>query len=346
MYNIRVIVFTLTEDEQHLLRDYFQTSPIQLIRLKAQAVAMRWRGIPLDEIAYLLFRTERTIERWLKDFANKRTASLFSGMVRNEHAGKLTREQKEKIKQEVGQSPNEYGIPKEFWDVPKLKEYVSAEFGVEYESDQSYHYLLRFAGLSFKYPDKRSPRRDEEQIEKRIAEVREEIAPLLKDPDWIVLASDETRVQLESEIRRAWLVKGKRTIVKTERSKEHQNYLGFFNQKDGMCQIFEIERGNQRETIRVLRQLVNQYSDKQICIIWDNAKWHRGKEVRAHLGEGHRFERIHLINFPTYAPDRNPIEHVWNYGKNAIKNRSNRPFEEIKQTFFSAITNRTFAYTI
>jgi transposase len=267
-------------------------------------------------------------------------------MVDNEHASKLTREQKAEIKLVVGQPPDEYGIPKEFWDVPKLKEYVSAEFGVVYESDKSYHFLLKFSGLSFKYPDRRSPRRDEQQIKDRIEEIHTEIAPLLASPDWIVLAADETRVQLEAEIRKAWLVKGKRTVVQTERTKEHQNYLGFLDQRSGVCQVFEIERGNQRETIKVLRQLVDQYPNKQICIIWDNARWHRGKEVRALLGPGHRFERIRLVHLPTYAPEHNPIEHVWNYGKEKIKNRSNQAFETIKQAFLDSITQRTFDYQI
>jgi len=339
-------LIVLSPDESVALERYVKTSPIETVRLRAHALLMRNQRIQLEDIAQLVFRSVRTITRWLDEFIDTRIASIFSGNIANENAGKLTREQKEEIKKVLGQPPDPYGIPKEFWDVPKLKSYVDAVFGVNYESEQSYHFLLTFSGLSFKYPDKISPRRDEEAITKRIEEVRSEIAPLLKDDGWLVFASDETRVQLESEIRRAWLTKGKRTVVKTERSQEHQNYLGFLDQRYGTCQIFEIERGNQKETIRVLKKLVDQYPTKQICIVWDNAKWHRGKDLRKYLGKGNRFERIHLINFPTYAPEHNPIEHVWNYGKEQIKNRSNRLFEEIKHSFSQAITQRTFEYHI
>lgn len=65
------------------------------------------------------------------------------------------------------------------------------------------HYMLKFSGLSFKYPDKLSPRRDEVLNKKRMAEILVEIEPYLSAGDWIVLACDETRVQLEAEIRRA-----------------------------------------------------------------------------------------------------------------------------------------------
>lgn len=307
---------------------------------------MRKQGISVKDVAASLFREERTITRWIKDFSLRRMASMFNGMEQNEHASKLTKAQKQQIREVVGQPPDEYGIPKEFWDVPKLKKYVTAEFGVEYESETSYHFLLKFSGLSFKYPDKLSPRRNEEQIVKRIAEIKKDIAPLLKDPTWTVFCSDETRVQLEAEIRKAWLVKGKRTIIQTERSKEHQNYLGFLDQKNGECQVYEIERGKQVCIIPVLEQLVKKYPDKNVCVIWDNATCHKGKLLQAKLKKGKSLERLHLIAFPPYAPDHNPIEHVWNYGKNTIKNRSNQAFETIKKAFLDGIMQKTFSYRI
>jgi transposase len=272
--------------------------------------------------------------------------SIFSGMERNEHASKLTREQKEEIKSVIGQPPNEQGIPKEFWDVPKLKNYVQARFGVIYESDVSYHFLLRFSGLSLKYPDKLSPRRNEKLITKRIKEIKKEIKPFLKDPNWVVLASDETRLQLEAEIRRAWLVKGKRTIVKTERSSEHQNYLGFLDQKTGECQIYSIERGNQTETIRVLKQLMKKYPGKQVCVIWDNAKWHSGAILRRELAKQKQLKDLYLIHFPPYAPDHNPIEHVWQTAKSQIANKHSVSFKQTKQQFEDSIMGRTFNYKI
>lgn len=339
-------LISLTLPEKEILGDYAESSPLKSIRLRAHAVLMRNKKMKLEDISELVFRSKRVVTRWLKDFSNQKLASLFSGHVDNENASKLTREQKQEIKATLTQSPNDQSLPVEFWNVPKLKEYLSAVFGVVYESDQSYHFLLKFSNLSFKYPDKLSPRRDEVMIEKRIKEIREEISPLISDPNWVVFAADETRVQLEAEIRRAWLTKGKRTIVKTERSDEHQNYLGFLDQKYGTCQVFEIDRGNQVETIKVLKKLVDQYPNKRICVVWDNARWHKGKLLRFNLSKDKSLERLHLISFPPYAPTHNPIEHVWQYAKSKISNRHEYPFPEIKHDFLASITNRVFDYKI
>lgn len=239
----------LSEEEIDLLHRHNKFAGIDLVRSKAQAVLFYSQDTPIKVIAFSTNRSERTVERWLGDFDQRRMSSIFSGKACNENSSKLTKAQKLEIKQVIGQPPDKNGIPKEFWNVPKLKDYVSAQFGVVYESDISYHYLLRFAGLDLKYPDKLSPRRNDKVIKNRMKEIKKEIKPTLKSPEWVVLTSDETRLQLEAEIRRAWLVKGKRTIVKTEQSKEHQNYLGFLDQKTGECQIFPIDRGNQTETI-------------------------------------------------------------------------------------------------
>lgn len=316
------------------------------VRLRAHAILMRNERLKIADISKFVFRSEVTVSRWIIEFSKSRMKSIFSGQVLNENAAKLTREQKLEIKRVVGQPPDEYGIPVEFWDVPKLKEYVVAEFGIIYESDASYHFLLQFCNLSFKYPDLVSPRKDEKGAIERIKEIRAEIKPLLKSDDWVVFVSDETRLQLEAEIRRAWLVKGKRTVVKTERSKEHQNYLGFLDQKSHLCQVFPITRGNSSEIIRVLKKLVKQYPDKRICIVWDNARWHKSKQLREQLAKGKSLENIHLIALPPYAPETNPIEHVWGYAKNKLANKSGKPFKEIKQEFMQLTNNKTFLYQI
>ena len=341
-----MIKTALSNTEIELLQGYVK-SPVELIRLKALTILGRNRHIPIEILSQMFDRSERVITRWASEYAKGRLSSIFSGKVDNENAAKLTKAQKLEIKSVIGQPPNEQGLPQEFWDVPKLKNYVSARFGVSYESDTSYHFLLRFSGLSLKYPDKLSPRRNEAMILKRMKEIRKELKPLTKDENWIVLTADETRLQEEAEIRRAWLVRGKRTIVRTERSKEHQNYLGFLDQKTGKCTVYPIKRGNQVETLIVLRKVVKKHPGKRVCIVWDNAKWHKGKVIRAELSKQTTFKNLHLISMPPYAPDYNPIEYVWAYAKNQISNhRSSTNFKATKAEFENTISERTFNYRI
>lgn len=341
-----MIKIILTEDEKYLLGEYFKTSPLKLVRLKSQAVLMRSEELKLETMSKLLFKERRTIQRWIKDFSKIRMASIFTGHKDNENAGKLTKKQKQEIANTLKKPPSEYGLPKEFWDIPVLKEYIKAEFGIVYESERSYHFLLKFSNLSFKLPDKFDIRRNEELIKKRMEEIKLEIEDYLNNGEWEVFASDEVRTMLETLTKKAWLKKGGKTIVKVKRSNEYQNYIGLLNQKNFKCRIYELKWQNQEEIIKAIENFLKLYPNKKICIVWDNAAFHKGKLIRGVLKKGNSFERIHLISFPPYAPDKNPIEHVWKKAKQKISNIQFKSFEETKNAFKKLINGRKFKYQI
>lgn len=339
-----MIRIKLAEEEKRLLGEYFKASPLKLVRLKAQAVLMRDKALNHKDIAELLFRNPRTVQRWLKDFPERRMASIFSGHENNENASKLTREQKQEIAETLKKPPSDQSLPKEFWDVPSIKTYIRAEFGTVYESRQSYYFLLKFSNLSFKLPDKFDFRRDERFISQRMREIKAEIKDYLDNKRWEVFTADETRIQLEAITKRAWLKKGEKTTVKVQRSNEYQNYIGLLNQKGFKCHLYELAWQNQEEVINALEKFLKHYSNKRICIIWDNAKFHKGKLIRSTLRKGGLLERVHLISFPPYAPDENPTEHVWKEAKQKISNIQFSSFDKTKEAFKRTIIGRKFNY--
>ena len=297
----------ISEEEKVSLRAFNKTSPIVLIRLKCQTVLTREKGMRLADIAGIVGRSAHTVGEWIRDWEARRMASIFSGHADNENAGRLTREQREEIRTVLRQPPSARHIPKEFWDVPSLREYVEAAFGVVYESPRSYHFLLRFSALSFKYPDTFDRRRDEAKIAERMREIHKEIVPLRSDDGWEIFASDEVRIELESHTRRAWLKRGERTIVKVDREREAQSYIGFLNQKSFACHVYDMPWQNQDEVLRAFALFLQEYPNKKICIVWDNAAFHKGLKIREALRAGGLLERVHIIAMPPYAPDHNPI---------------------------------------
>ena len=341
-----MIKTNIATEEKTLLKTYLKTSPLVGIRLKCYALLSRDKGMMVKDIADIVSRDEKTVSRWVKEWDVARMASIFTGHQDNDNASKLTKQQKKEIKVMLSKPPSEYGIPKEFWDVPALKEYVQAQFNVVYESVQSYHLLLTFSNLSFKYPDTFDRHRNETLIAEKMAKIKKEIAPLLTNSDWEVFASDEMRMELEAFARRAWLKKGERTIVKVDRKRVAQSYIGFLNQKNFRCHIYELSWQNQEEILKALKQFLQTYPNKKMCIIWDNAAFHKGKEIRKALTKGNLLEKVHLINLPPYAPDKNPIEHVWNKAKGSMANTQYDTFEKMKGVFEALVDDQKFNYQI
>ncbi len=335
----------ITIEEKQLLKEYLRTSPLVLIRLKCHALLTRDKGMKLNDIADIVSRDEKTVGRWMQEWDEMRMASVFTGHKDNHNAGKLTKEQKEEIRERLEKPPSAQGLPKEFWDVPSLKAYVNATFGVVYESDRSYHYLLSFANLSFKLPATLDRRRNEQVIEARMQDITKEIEPLLQDPAWEVFASDEVRIELETLTKRAWLKKGTSTVIKVNRKREAQSYIGFLNQKSFRCHLYDMAWQNQEEVLQSLDLFLQAYPHKRICVVWDNAAFHKGKKIKEALKKGGLLERVHLVALPPYAPDKNPIEHVWKDAKEKIANKQQDNLQETKAAFRGHIERRTFKYT-
>ncbi len=305
----------ISDEERFALQQYNRTTKLELIRLKCFSVLIADQGLTGTAVSEVVGKSVRTVNRWLKDWDKQRLASIFSGHQDNANAAKLTKEQLEQIKQVLSAPPSDRGIPKEMWDVPALRDYVSATFGVVYESPQSYYFMLRFSGLSFKYPDTFDLRRNEDLILERMRSIRAEIKPLRHREDWEIFAVDEVKMQQEAVIRRCWLKKGQRTVIKVDRKQQNQSYIGFLNQKSYDCHIYAMDWQNSSEVLKAFEQFLTLYPDKRIAIIWDNAAFHKSKEIREQLRKNGILEKVHLIPMPPYAPDENPIEHVWNTAK-------------------------------
>ena len=62
--------------------------------------------------------------------------------------------------------------------------------------------------------------------------------------------------------------------------------------------------------VQLLSEIKKRTPDKRIIhVIWDNAAYHKGPDVRAFLA---RITcRIRLIQLPPYCPHLNPIERLW-----------------------------------
>jgi transposase len=327
--------------------NYKRNAPEILVQAKAEAVLLAAEGVSIDVIARFTDRQPSTVEQWMRDWHTTRLASVVTGHTGNLNASKLTAGQREQVAAVLARPPIDHdGVPAAFWDVPTLARWLSTTFDVVYESASSYHFLLRFAGLTFHQPQAFDKRRDQDLIDKRMAQIRAEVAPLIDDPGWEVFAADEVRLGQEADIRRAWIACGTKAVVKVERRRQAQNYIGFLNQTDGTCHLERLDWQNTDNIVAALTSLIKCHPGKKICLVWDNAAWHKSTTIRTHLTQGHILQHVHLIAMPPYAPDHNPIEHVWKAAKDHAANLQRDNFHDTARQFEEFITTRTFHYTL
>jgi transposase len=81
------------------------------------------------------------------------------------------------------------------------------------------------------------------------------------------------------------------------------------------CQLFEDNIAGE-EAALFLRHLLNQIRG-HVIVVWDNGPIHRGDPIQELLVHT---RRLHLESFPSYAPELNPDEGVWNHLKKHLAN--------------------------
>jgi len=368
----------LTDDELRILQDHRKGAPHKLMRLKSEAIIMLSMGAGKEFVAEFVERSTETIKRWVRQWNESGLASIRTGHAGNDNASKLTREQAEETREALSRPPSEQGIPADFWDVPRLVNWMHEHFDVEYRSRSSYHRRFHMAELSFHRPvgvDRR--RAPEEEIEVRMAQIRDEIAEITGEKqdgekedrgrretgrkeenekkaddekgvreDVIVVSADEVGTWHEAILRRAWYAKNTKVKLRVDRERKSQKYIGFLHESDGSVDLMRLERGNTENIVKALIELTLKYPGKEIVVVWDNASYHNSKELNLKLEEVENLRRVQLIYLPPYSPDKNPIEHVWNEAKNSISNLQRADFEDTRDAFETFIRETKFKYRL
>lgn len=80
----------------------------------------------------------------------------------------------------------------------------------------------------------------------------------------------------------------------------------------------------------------------KILLIWDNAPWHKGKEIRKYLKKLQP-KNLELFNFPPYSPELNPQEQVWKRARQEVShNHFNEDFQISINNFQTFLETTTF----
>jgi transposase len=69
-----------------------------------------------------------------------------------------------------------------------------------------------------------------------------------------------------------------------------------------------------------------------VMVLWDQGSIHRGPAIEA-VQQAH--PRLHLQEFPAYAPELNPVEQVWNDFKGHTANSLLRDTRDIRRSLYA-----------
>lgn len=128
-----------------------------------------------------------------------------------------------------------------------------------------------------------------------------------------MVVEDETGFSLVSALKRTWAKSGQTPTVRTSLDHhERLNLLGGLRVSPAKRRVRLMVQSHRRtlrgeEVIAWVTALLGQVRGP-IVLVWDQHPIHRRKKVQLFLAQ---HPRLHVYEFPTGAPELNPVEWIW-----------------------------------
>ncbi|GAA2717653.1 IS630 family transposase [Actinoplanes palleronii] len=148
------------------------------------------------------------------------------------------------------------------------------------------------------------------------ADIRQRIAALPTGS--VVLAEDETHLDLLPRIRSCWMPAGIRHRILTPGTNLRRTLHGAINLATGAFHHHVSVKNVSEVFCYFLQQLLDAYPEAPvIAVICDNGSTHHSKITQKWLAE---HPRLHVIEGARYSPQDNPVERIWAALKRTIAN--------------------------
>jgi len=131
-----------------------------------------------------------------------------------------------------------------------------------------------------------------------------------KDEKRTIVFVDESGFYLLPMAVRTYAPRGQTPVLRVKLTREHLSAIGGITPDGRLFMQMQDHAYKAEDVVRFLRLLLRKISGK-LLVIWDGAPIHRAKVIKAFLKRG-AAKRLHLQRLPSYAPDLNPQEGVWN----------------------------------
>lgn len=115
---------------------------------------------------------------------------------------------------------------------------------------------------------------------------------------------DEARFGRISDVRRCWAPKPIRPLCQGMLTHEYTYAYGAVDVCTGELDSLILPHVNTECMQVFLNEVSARHADQRIIMVIDGAGWHCSAKLQAPAN-------IYLLKLPPYAPELNPIEHVW-----------------------------------
>ncbi len=293
----------------------------ELERRRRHAVRLLERGESPTVVARILGVARPTLYRW------KRQAGRPGGLAAKPHPGPAPRLSDDQLRELDGllrQGAKAHGWHNQLWTAARVALLIRRRFGVSLHPDHVRRFLRARLGWTSQKPQRRARERDEDEIARWVREEFPRILAAARGRAAYLVFLDESGFRLTPSVRRTLAPRGQTPVLDAWDRRDRLSAISCITispKRRRLNLYFELLPKNANvhgaDVVAFLRRL-RQALPGPITVLWDRNQVHsRSKVVRAYLA---KHPGVVVEDFPGYAPELNPDEHVWGrtkYGRRA-----------------------------
>ena len=289
-----------------------QISHEVLEQYRFRAIKLRKKGWQVNHIAEAFGVNRRAVTRWFTTFRQHGSKALKSKKA-NGPEPKLSQEDRQHILSIIKNPAGDYGFETSLWTCKRLQQIIKEKIKKDMDVSNIWRWL-RVWGLTSQIPDKEAIEQNKKEVRQWLKERWPEIQEHRRRWQAIIYFQDESSVSLVPVLGKTWAIKGKTPKIRVTGNRGSIAVSSAISPAGRM--VFRIEKDTVTAAsfIDFLKQMLKHHRHRKIIVIVDNSKPHIAQMVNNFIGENK--SRLAIYYLPTYSPELNPDEEVWNYLKN------------------------------
>lgn len=308
--------------EGALLIPEYSTFDVRVRAVRAVIV----EGMTVTEVAQAYGTDRSTLHRWLARFAAEGEGGLLRRPVpgRPRKIGTLDSKRLTSI---ILAPASTFGFETDFWTTPRLIQVVQSRFGVSV-SKQTMMRRLHEAGMSYQKPEREYFELSEEERRKWRRYELPRIRHAVEKYRGILYFQDEANVSLTALLGKTWAPRGKTPKQRVTGKRGSVSAMSAITSGGQLIFRLHEKRIASDEVIDFLGQMLRHHPRRHLVVVMDQAPPHVSKKTTSYI-DGQT--RLHVFHLPTYSPDWNPDEKVWNHLKHQeLKGHQAKTKDELK----------------
>jgi transposase len=284
-------------------------------------------GKPVAEVAQLLRMSRQAVYRWVELYTESHDPNSLIDRRRAGRPSFWSDERQTILTDTLAQSPDALGYLAVNWSVPLLREHIENESGSK-PSAATVSRQLHKLGYVWKTPrhalsDCKSPR-----VRRRLRLLRKKVRSL--PAGCATLFEDETDLLLFPPLRAGWFRRGEQADVRISGTNAKRTAFGTIDAVTGRRLFLLREAACAADHQAMLRLIRDAYGRKPVAVLLDRASRHTAAESTRLAAE----LKIVLLWLPSRCVNVNPMDRLWDAGKDRICAKKQHGSIEAQGRFF------------